>query len=522
MTSQYRHRRSSNPATVFANPIEPGEIAVNTANRQIAVGDAAAGTTGAPITLLAVRFFDARAIYAVSDLVVQGGNLYRAKVANGPGSFTAANWDTIAGVSLASDAVPLVDGTAAAGVSALYARGDHRHPSDTSKADKSYADTKVAKAGDNMTGSLAIAFTSPVLTLDQQTNGGGNGSFVFGRMTGNARWSMAFSGVNNETGSNAGSDFTIYRYTDAGAPNGIPFQINRANGLVSANYGVSVTGALNVSSAGVGATAADIRGQSARLLVGYGATSLTYYDADTHNFRNFAGTGLLTLQANASGGAKFVTDVAIADGAAQAVLYFTAPANNKFLYWQGGKFQFYGGNLWVNGSNFVVGKNGDDGTATGLTNVAGFAAGAVHWMAENPYGGNIHRMDAVGGQVLGLNHAMQYSGSIRVNGTTCSFNTSSDGRLKEDLKSFDAGNIVDDTEIYDFKWKESDERAYGVIAQQAVQVYPTQFAYEEKPDRWVVDYSKYVPVLLQELKALRSRVLQLEGGKPIIDEKPTR
>jgi hypothetical protein len=38
----------------------------------------------------------------------------------------------------------------------------------------------------------------------------------------------------------------------------------------------------------------------------------------------------------------------------------------------------------------------------------------------------------------------------------------------------------------------------------------------------VVDYSKYVPVLLQELKALRSRVLQLEGGKPIIDEKPTR
>lgn len=35
-----------------------------------------------------------------------------------------------------SDASPQMDGTASAGISALYARGDHVHPSDTSKADK--------------------------------------------------------------------------------------------------------------------------------------------------------------------------------------------------------------------------------------------------------------------------------------------------------------------------------------------------------------------------------------------------
>ena len=35
-----------------------------------------------------------------------------------------------------SDANPQMDGTASAGSSALYARGDHVHPSDTSKADK--------------------------------------------------------------------------------------------------------------------------------------------------------------------------------------------------------------------------------------------------------------------------------------------------------------------------------------------------------------------------------------------------
>ena len=49
MTSHYRHRRTSAPATAFPSPVEPGEIAVNTANRQIAVGDAASGALGNPL-----------------------------------------------------------------------------------------------------------------------------------------------------------------------------------------------------------------------------------------------------------------------------------------------------------------------------------------------------------------------------------------------------------------------------------------------------------------------------------------
>jgi len=97
MTSQYRHRRSSNPATAFPNPLEPGEISVNTANRQLAVGDAAAGTVGSPLPLLAVRYFDVRAQYAVGSYVINAGILYRAKVAVSPAVFTPAQWDMIAG-----------------------------------------------------------------------------------------------------------------------------------------------------------------------------------------------------------------------------------------------------------------------------------------------------------------------------------------------------------------------------------------------------------------------------------------
>lgn len=47
-------------------------------------------------------------------------------------------WTLIKGMfAKPSDANPQMDGTASAGSSALYARGDHRHPSDTSKASKS-------------------------------------------------------------------------------------------------------------------------------------------------------------------------------------------------------------------------------------------------------------------------------------------------------------------------------------------------------------------------------------------------
>lgn len=42
-----------------------------------------------------------------------------------------------------SSSTPLMDGTAAVGTSTDYARGDHVHPSDTSKADKSSAVTNV-------------------------------------------------------------------------------------------------------------------------------------------------------------------------------------------------------------------------------------------------------------------------------------------------------------------------------------------------------------------------------------------
>jgi len=97
MTSQYRHRRTSNPATAFPNPLEPGEIAVNTANRQIAIGDAQSGVIGAPLPAIAVRYFDIRAQYVANDFVQNGTSIYRAKGPISPGPFNITQWDMMVG-----------------------------------------------------------------------------------------------------------------------------------------------------------------------------------------------------------------------------------------------------------------------------------------------------------------------------------------------------------------------------------------------------------------------------------------
>ena len=117
------------------------------------------------------------------------------------------------------------------------------------------------------------------------------------------------------------------------------------------------------------------------------------------------------------------------------------------------------------------------------------------------------------GNVIGFAQGATTCGSISVaDATTTTYNTTSDDRLKEDAQAFDAASIIDATNVYNFAWKESGIRAYGVIAQEAQEVFPDAVFHDEEKDWWGVDYSKYVPLLLNEIKALRARVAALEGA----------
>ena len=184
MTSQYRHRRFSDPTRTFT-ALEPGEIAVNTSNRQLSVGDSASGSLGAAIPLLGVRIFDTRAQYATDDYVVYQGIIYRAKLTVSPGAFNPVQWDAVAGGQLGAFVVkagdtmtghlglPASPGPANAvrrdyvdGQLAGYATQTFVNSALTNYALTSYVNTQDAKAvlktGSVMTGALTLPAGDPV------------------------------------------------------------------------------------------------------------------------------------------------------------------------------------------------------------------------------------------------------------------------------------------------------------------------------------------------------------------------
>ena len=106
-------------------------------------------------------------------------------------------------------------------------------------------------------------------------------------------------------------------------------------------------------------------------------------------------------------------------------------------------------------------------------------------------------------------------GSIRYNGTNVLYLGTSDYRLKEDLKDYNALDIVSQLKTYDFKWKEAGTRDYGMMAHELQEVLPnyvTGVKDELNEDGSInpqqVDYSKLIPVLVKSIQELNAKVTQ--------------
>jgi hypothetical protein len=104
-------------------------------------------------------------------------------------------------------------------------------------------------------------------------------------------------------------------------------------------------------------------------------------------------------------------------------------------------------------------------------------------------------------------------------------NTSSDGRLKENLRDFtDSGRLIDSLKPRVFDWKNSDENGknvVGFIAQESNAADPI-FAHigavsvgDEDPEtitkQWQRSDSALIPILVAELKSVRARLAALEA-----------
>jgi hypothetical protein len=91
---------------------------------------------------------------------------------------------------------------------------------------------------------------------------------------------------------------------------------------------------------------------------------------------------------------------------------------------------------------------------------------------------------------------------------------SSDKNLKENIKELDTNNIIESINSYEFDWNNKADRegkGFGFIAQEVKEVLP--HAVKESNDGYLgVDYIQFIPVLLKEIKDLKSRVNELENA----------
>ena len=107
-----------------------------------------------------------------------------------------------------------------------------------------------------------------------------------------------------------------------------------------------------------------------------------------------------------------------------------------------------------------------------------------------------------------------HCGEIAVNGSTntTNYSTGSDYRLKEDYQDFNGLDLVSNIPVYDFQWKKSGTRAYGVQAHELQEVLPQAVVGEKDGEKYQsVDYSKVVPILLKSIQELKQEIETLKA-----------
>lgn len=120
---------------------------------------------------------------------------------------------------------------------------------------------------------------------------------------------------------------------------------------------------------------------------------------------------------------------------------------------------------------------------------------------------------SVDGLLVFYNSSFSVVGSISHNGTNTSYATSSDYRLKTDLRSFSGLQLLDKINVYDFAWKVDNSRMFGVMAHELQEVLPYAVTgIKDGNDMQGVDYSLVVPILVQSIKELKAEIASLKDN----------
>ena len=147
------------------------------------------------------------------------------------------------------------------------------------------------------------------------------------------------------------------------------------------------------------------------------------------------------------------------------------------------------GTINPNGGRLHIGDSGDDNTGIYINNNT-----FGHFFQKFAYQGNI-------------------VGSISYNGSNTVYTTTSDYRLKQDLKDYNGLSVISAIKTYDCEWKSDKTRAYGVVAHELQEIIPYAVVGDKDgKEMQGVDYSKIVPVLVKAIQELKAEIDELKSN----------
>lgn len=238
-----------------------------------------------------------------------------------------------------------------------------------------------------------------------------------------------------------------------------------------------------------------------------GAANITTAVGDTATFRSLGGGNWRCVEYLRASGQALITSASAGSASAPSYSFIGDPDTGMYSY-AANEIGFattgvFRANLTASGFN--IGRALADPTVAGVSlGVDGQSISAVS--ADTAWILNRLTSD---GTIVQFRRQNVTVGTIAVTGTATAYNTSSDKRLKSELREFDSGAILDALAFGEFTWLADGSQGHGVLAQDAEGVYPEAIS-QDGSGFYVADYSKFVPVIGAETKALRQRVAQLE------------
>jgi hypothetical protein len=336
----------------------------------------------------------------------------------------------------------------------------------------------------NNSGQLGIGTTSPSYKLDVSNNTNG----FISRFTGGASSDVNI-GLYANTATAFGSIGTISNHK---------FQIF-TNGNDVAIFDTSGNLGLGVTPSAWNSAYKALEGTYGSVAFRTNAIETEYVN---NTYRNSVGNWIY----KSSGYAQRLLQAS--DGSTQFLIGASGTAGNTITFTQAMT-------LDNTGTLFLAGTGSPNGTTAG---VAIYGGGYSYKGAINAYTthGNTHTFGIASASGTETLIQFQYSstavGSITSNGTTTSYNVTSDQRLKTNIIDAPAGNI-DDIKVRSFDFKsDGSHQTYGFIAQELVEVAPYAVYQPTNPEEMMaVDYSKLVPMMIKEIQDLKQRILTLEN-----------